>query len=303
MLVFRPVAADLIARHASFTFRLNVRSFEMLEVAHQLLGDRQSLPAPAWPALRSIPGRAGDPPVVHAAVLVQAMVLDRHRGLPHPWAHAPKQDRGAVALCRNRSERSNRSPRGRLSPISTTAGAQVAAQAEGCDGAELPKRSAATSRSAGRRGSTLSAWRFFETWTRRRSGGERRSRSRRPRPPRAGGLSGGGGGLMQRPRPRADVREPSDAGRSRVARRRARRPAPDALEREVRVLVQVGHLDLRVDSAGDLTQKADNGVSIERDGNIYKGKPLSPSNGGVANRIGGDLLVRDHGAARCRRSG
>src|SRR4029077_20166352 len=51
-----------------------------------------------------LPGGAGDALVVDAAVLVEAVVLDRDRCLAHPRADAPEGDRRAIALSRDRAQ-------------------------------------------------------------------------------------------------------------------------------------------------------------------------------------------------------
>src|SRR5207249_9198568 len=74
-----------------------------VEEPDDLLRDRRAtLDDPAGAKVG--PERARDPLVVDAAVVVEAAILDRHRGRPHPRADVLQRNRLAVLLGRNRPE-------------------------------------------------------------------------------------------------------------------------------------------------------------------------------------------------------
>ncbi len=101
--VFGPAAAELDCEAGLLELPLEGSLLRDVEVAHQLLRDRRAA-LDDMARAQVLPGRSGDALVVDPAVLVEAVILDRHGRLPHPGAHAPELDRRAVPLCRDRAE-------------------------------------------------------------------------------------------------------------------------------------------------------------------------------------------------------
>src|SRR5581483_11185605 len=87
------------------------------------------------------PGRAGDAPVVDAAVLREAAILDGDDGFRHPGADTAERNGLAVPLGRDRAEQRSvrRVDEGVLTDLDRAQRRQRAARAEGREGAEAEK--------------------------------------------------------------------------------------------------------------------------------------------------------------------
>src|SRR4029079_5240013 len=108
-----------------------------VEVPHELLRNRRAALDHVARA-EVLPGCAGDALVVDAAVLVEAVVLDRDRRLAHPRADAPEGDRRPVALGRDRAQQRaiGRVDERVLADLDRLQIVQVAVGAEPGDGAD-----------------------------------------------------------------------------------------------------------------------------------------------------------------------